>query len=295
MFNRSAKLLILTALLTWQAATPLQADYGYFEGHPSRYFENQPGGTSIEMTREVRRPLRAAALPGPVVAVDRQPVVSLYQPLQPWQPVEQAAVPGGQVPQAGLVGLPPATSFQRPVQRPVRLPTTPPRLSSPGPYQGVRPAAGQQLADGTWREDGRYIIININGRQVRLVKEAQIPKTPDAQDAPPQAEETGGTVCGRLLNHGQPLASCQVIIRPMTRRALGGYTFNPTVQPIHATTDAQGVYRFDNVPPGPYKLSWLPQGTNQWIRRIAMRPDLSVQVRETTQVKEVAVALRTIN
>lgn len=221
----------------------------------------------------------------------RQPIGGLHQP---WQPLEPAAVTGGGVLQAGLADSPPAASWQRPV----RLPPTLPRLSSAAPLGGLGPAPGQ-LADGTWREDGRYIIINLNGQQVRLVNESQ---TPGAPGVPHRAEATGGTVYGRLLNHGRPLASCQVIIRPMTK-TFAGYTFNPAVQPIRTTTDVQGVYRFENVPPGPYKLSWLPLGTNQWIRRIAVRPDLTVppaardavRTQEMTQVKDIPVALRTIN
>ncbi len=275
MLDRNAGLAILTSLLTWQAATLVQANDVYFEGHP--------GYTSVGMTQQVRHPLQVAAEPGPVVAVDRRLAAGLQQP---WEVVKPAAGPGGRVLQAGLVGSPAAASWQRPV----RLPPTQPRLSSPGPYQGGGPAPGQ-LADGTWREDGRYIIINLNGQQVRLVKE---PQTSDAQGVPHRAEETGGTVYGRLSNRGRPLPSCQVIIRPMTK-TFGGYSFERGVQPIRTTTDAQGVYHFENVPPGPYKLSWLPQGTNQWIRRIAMRPDVAVQTQETTQVKDISVALRTIN
>ena len=61
------------------------------------------------------------------------------------------------------------------------------------------------------------------------------------------------------------------------------------------TTDADGTYRFENVPAGEYKLTWLPQGQNQWIRRIAMRPDIKVHAGETTNAKEIRVAMQTIN
>ncbi len=238
MLDRSARLAILTALLTWQAASA-QANDVYFAGRVA-------GGGPAEMTRTVR---------------GTRPV---------------AAVTGGYVQQAGLVGPPSAASWERPV----RLPPVLPRSPAPG-----------ELADGTWREDGRYIIINLNGQQVRLVKEAQ---SPDAQGVPHRVEGTGGTVYGRLLNRGRPMKICQVIIRPV-RKTFSGYTFRQAAEPIRTTTDGQGVYRFENVPPGLYKLSWLPQATNQWIRKIAMRPDLTVRTQETTQVKDIPVALRTIN
>ncbi len=191
-------------------------------------------------------------------------------------PLAVADVTGGRVQQAGLVDRPSAASWERPV----RLPPVLPRSPAPG-----------ELADGTWREDGRFIIINFNGQQVRLVKE---PQTPDAQGVPHRLDGTGGMVYGRLLNRGRPLANCQVVMRPVSK-TLGGYAFRSVAEPIRTTTDVQGVYRFQNVPPGSYKLSWLPQGTNQWIRRIAMRPDFSVRTQEATQVKDIPVALRTIN
>ena len=265
MLDRSARLAIFTALLTWQAV-PAQANDVYFAGRVA-------GGGPAEMNRTIRGPLPVAAEPGRVAAFDRQPLGSFHQP---WQPVEPAAVTGGRILQAGLVGPPSAASWERPV----RLPPVLPRSPAPG-----------ELADGTWREDGRYIIINLNGQQVRLVKEAQ---TPDAQGVPHRVEGTGGMVYGRLLNRGRPMKSCQVIIRPV-RKTFGGYTFRQAAEPIRTMTDGQGVYRFENVPAGSYKLSWLPQGTNQWIRRIAMRPDLAVRTQETTRVKDIPVALRTIN
>ena len=74
-----------------------------------------------------------------------------------------------------------------------------------------------------------------------------------------------------------------------------GHRLNTAAQPLRTATDVQGVYRFENVPPGPYKLTWLPAGTNQWIRRIATRPDLTVRAHQTKHVKDISVALRTIN
>jgi hypothetical protein len=49
------------------------------------------------------------------------------------------------------------------------------------------------------------------------------------------------------------------------------------------------------VPAGGYKLAWLPAGQNQWIRRISMQPDVKVHNGETTKLKEIRVALQTIN
>lgn len=75
----------------------------------------------------------------------------------------------------------------------------------------------------------------------------------------------------------------------------GLHGFKPAVQPLRTTSDVQGVYRFENVPPGPYKLARLPEGTNPWIRRVAMRPDSTVGANRTKHVKDVSVALWTID
>ena len=68
-----------------------------------------------------------------------------------------------------------------------------------------------------------------------------------------------------------------------------------TADHFETVTEADGSYRFENVPAGAYKLSWLPQGENQWIRRISLKPDVVVGGGETVNVKEIRVALRTIN
>jgi protocatechuate 3,4-dioxygenase beta subunit len=71
--------------------------------------------------------------------------------------------------------------------------------------------------------------------------------------------------------------------------------FDPDRKILDAVTDSDGVYRFENVVPGGYKLTWLPEGQNRWIRRIALRPDIMVRGGETTRAKEIRVALQTIN
>ena len=62
-----------------------------------------------------------------------------------------------------------------------------------------------------------------------------------------------------------------------------------------AVTDAEGVFGFENVPVGSYKLTWLPAGATQWIRRIEMKPDVVVREGQDTTLREIRTALRTIN
>ena len=173
---------------------------------------------------------------------------------------------------------------------PVRLPSTESPLPPGQAYLEPQRSLSQPV-DGTWRNDGRYLILNVNGQELRLLKESQV----DAPHSPPEEERlTGGTVQGHLLHQGRPLVNCQVALRPLTK-GFTGYQLNRSAQRLRVTTDDRGAYVFWNVPAGPYKLTWLPEGTNQWIRRIAMRPDAVVRDGETVSVKEIRVALKTLN
>jgi len=143
--------------------------------------------------------------------------------------------------------------------------------------------------DGTWREDGRHLVINFNGQQMRLEKETDTPHLP-AQSA----ISSGGDVMGRLSNGGRPVANCTVALLPLTKSG-GAYDINGSAEPLISHTDQEGIYRFDNVPVGPYKLTWLPAGERQWIRRVAFRPDVRVKSGDVSHIKEIRVALRTVN
>ena len=128
------------------------------------------------------------------------------------------------------------------------------------------------------------------GQELKLVKTG-------ATGSPIRARENtarAGTVFGRLLNKRRPLANCRVTLVPL-QKSYGGYTANGAVQPFTATTDGQGRYHFAGVPVGPYKLFWQPQGQGHWIRRIEFRPDVVVRNKQTSQIKDIRVALRTVN
>ncbi len=147
-------------------------------------------------------------------------------------------------------------------------------------------------ADGTWSEDGKYLIINLNGQQLRLVKTQTQTRTSPVSTIPAEIIP-GGEVSGRLSHQGRPLVNCKVVLVALQKNWLG-YTLKKSAKQL-ATTDNNGVYRLGNVPAGVYMLRWLPAGESAWIRRAEVRPDLRVRVGETTQVKEVRVAMRTIN
>jgi len=104
----------------------------------------------------------------------------------------------------------------------------------------------------------------------------------------------GATVHGRLSDRGRPLRACRVAI-VSTNSNGGRYRATAEHNPFVTTTNQNGEYTFENVPLGDYKLTWLPAGTRQWIRRIALKPD--VRVRDTKEVwmKEIRIAMHTVN
>jgi hypothetical protein len=104
----------------------------------------------------------------------------------------------------------------------------------------------------------------------------------------------GGEVFGQLLNGGRPVVNCHVVIVPM-HEVNGANRFDEDRKALASVTDENGVFHFEGVPAGGYKLTWLPEGQNQWIRRISMKPDVHVRQGETTKLKEIRVALQTIN
>jgi hypothetical protein len=183
----------------------------------------------------------------------------------------------------GMAAAAPNEFTPRPSAPPMQYPL-------PAPQQAPENIAPPPPVNGTWRDDGQYVIIEVNGQQLRLLKSAlgQPPAPPAGQ-----IQVATGTAHGRLLQKGRPLVNCQVVIVPMHKD--GATDDNGFRQPVTAVTDADGIYVFANVPVGAYKLTWLPAGGTQWIRRIEMKPDVFVHEGQDTMVKDLRMALRTIN
>jgi hypothetical protein len=144
--------------------------------------------------------------------------------------------------------------------------------------------------NGTFRQEGQFLVIDIDGKEYRLQRSEQLP----ISVASPQEARPGGSVHGRLSHGGHPLAGCEVILIRL-KKNWTGYRTTPSAQPVTTVTDSNGIYHFTAVEPGPYKLKWRPAGESDWIRRAELRPDVRVRDDESSEVKEIRVALRTIN
>lgn len=163
--------------------------------------------------------------------------------------------------------------------------------AAPAAGPSAASTAGQSSADGTWREKDDHIIVTVNGKELKLSKSALMAGI----DAAQSHREAEGSVHGRLLQGGAPLANCSVAIIPMQGQRFGCYCYDEDRETFVATTDAEGEYVFPHVPPGKYKMTWLPENTKQWIRRIQMKPDVFVHVGQDVRVKEIRAARRTVN
>lgn len=161
-------------------------------------------------------------------------------------------------------------------------PAPPPGLASaPRPFR--LPPPEPVWLPAPRRHDSRQRSVPVR----RLRAAAQTGRTP-------QQTRGTGTVCGRLLDARRPMANCRVALIPL-RKGWTGYRLVRSATTPSVVTDAQGVFRFERVPPGPYKLTWLPPGDDLWIRRLALRPDVVVTANETSQLDDIHAALRTIN
>ena len=262
--------------------------------------------------------------------IDQQPVYFSLPSQSQVSPVAFRADPGPAVPPQYTV---PEASWSAPVPPPAVAPS----IAVGQPAAGVPPQV-TQTADGTWSDDGRYVIININGQEMRLLKSTSEPAQSGqgspapignqtaltAQPSqptfpvdngivwlPPAEPETigrgslpasssaavqsaDGTVRGRLLQKGHPLVNCYVVIVPVPKDEKADASII-TREPLTTTTNEEGVYLFEHVPAGEYKLIWLPNGSKQWIRRIAMRPDVIVHQGQDVTLKDIRMAQQTIN
>lgn len=238
--------------------------------------------------------------------VAQPPVPAPASPAAPGIPGGQPIVPPAQytLPQPAFT---PVNFVASPwaAQQSIASPAPPILSGMPGNQPSVPPAqyglpqpaitpenvAAPQPVNGTWRDEGQFVVIEVNGQELRLAKSAlgQQPEVP----AIGRGQIAVGSVHGRLLQHGRPLVGCNVVIVPM--HADGATDDNGIRHPLSTTTDADGIYTFQNVPVGPYKLTWLPARATEWIRRIEMKPDVFVREGQDVTLKDIARALQTIN
>ena len=95
-----------------------------------------------------------------------------------------------------------------------------------------------------------------------------------------------GQAEGAILRNGSGLPSCRVKLVALSGRSsrFSGYGEG---EEFTTVTDKNGEYRFERLPPGPYKLKWELPGNPGWIRRLSDRPDGFVREGELSVLKPV--------
>ena len=98
--------------------------------------------------------------------------------------------------------------------------------------------------------------------------------------------EGRGHAEGQILRRGAGFSGCQV---RLIGRGNAGSRFKRSKEEIEfqTVTDENGNYRFENIPPGNYKLKWQLPGDTGWIRRINDKPDVTVELGRTSVLKPV--------
>ncbi|MBF8277828.1 MAG: hypothetical protein HW390_2901 [Candidatus Brocadiaceae bacterium] len=106
-----------------------------------------------------------------------------------------------------------------------------------------------------------------------------------------------GSVEGKIFQNGKPLQNCQVKLVMMEKYGYltNEYRIMEGALEMESVTDEHGIYYFANVPPGKYKMYWMPPSETGWIRRLKMDPDVVVKSGKLVTPKDVETVKRTLN
>lgn len=93
-----------------------------------------------------------------------------------------------------------------------------------------------------------------------------------------------GSLQGRMLAGGKPFVGCRVKVRRLEKMGFFGTRAKKEPRIFDAVTDEQGIYRFDQLPEGPYDIYWIPPGKNYWVRLLREEPTVVIHAgREAVQ------------
>jgi len=106
-----------------------------------------------------------------------------------------------------------------------------------------------------------------------------------------------GSVEGRILRSGAPLSECGVKLQMLEKGGVLAKGYRPVAgaMELETVTDKSGLYHFDDVSPGTYKIYWKPPSETSWVRRFKMEPDVIVEAGKLTNPKDIETLKRTLN
>lgn len=138
----------------------------------------------------------------------------------------------------------------------------------------------------------------MGGKDANEDKEAEkIIQEEVKKEKPVKQNPNLGSVEGKILHSGSPLPDCQVKLQLLEKGGLLAKGYRPVngAVEIETVTYKDGVYHFENVSPGLYKLYWKPPSETSWVRRFKMEPDVIVEPGKNTNPKDVETLKRTLN
>lgn len=139
----------------------------------------------------------------------------------------------------------------------------------------VEASAGQEAATGA-NIDPTTLDARAKERQTRRQMALYKKQAKEAAEKE-RFVETGidkgqfGSLSGRLLTGGKPYKDARVIVRRLPTESEKGDT-KMSSQTFDAVTNSQGIYRFGQLPEGPYDIYWIPPGASYWVRQLTKVP-----------------------
>lgn len=124
-----------------------------------------------------------------------------------------------------------------------------------------------------------------------ILREVRSPQLTPLQEALEFVPKGVGHAEGQILRRGAGLGNCKVKLLRLSGVSTRYRGFDEGVE-FETVTSADGGYRFENIPPGNYKLKWQPPGENGWIRRLWDKPDATIRPGQIDVLKPVETARR---
>ncbi len=113
-----------------------------------------------------------------------------------------------------------------------------------------------------------------------------------------------GSLEGQIVWKGSPLEGCEVMLIgvrsisfpvPWLANTTTEDSEENETQIFVAKTDKNGLYRFEGIPEGQYRIQWRRHPEGSWIRRLQDRPDVMITGGESLTFPAIEADVRTIN
>ncbi|MEK7685035.1 MAG: carboxypeptidase-like regulatory domain-containing protein [Verrucomicrobiota bacterium] len=158
-----------------------------------------------------------------------------------------------------------------------------------------------------WQDTGDNIVLTLpkervessdtgQGEKARHLSEALGSVGTQKSDSAGKATGFTGRVVGKVISHGEPVASCKVMLvsrggeAGVISKLFGGKKSSANAPPSsQAVTDREGKYALEDVVVGEYNVYWQPPNEKQWTRKLSEKPDVTVTTGETVQYPDIYV------